>query len=654
MAGRIAHRFIDELIARADIVELIGARVPLKRAGREYKACCPFHDEKTPSFWVSPDKQFYHCFGCGAHGTALTFLMEYDRLPFPEAVEDLATRLGLTVEYEAHTGPAAAGGSGTQSDASTPSLSPLYELLARVADFYHTNLAGNARARAYAAQRGLSPEIIERFHIGYAANSWNDVLRRFGKTEAGQRALAAAGLIIERDTGGGAEAAGAGGGVGGGVGGGNGGAGAGSAGAGSRHYDRFRDRLMFPIRDTRGRVIAFGGRALDGGEPKYLNSPETVLFHKGKELYGLYETRLARRSLTRLLVVEGYMDAVRLHQHGLTFAVATLGTATTPEHVHRAFRLVSELVFSFDGDRAGRAAAWRALQTVLPEARAGREVRFLFLPDGEDPDSLVGREGGERFEARITAALPLSEYLVAQLSEQADISHADGKARFIALARPLLEKVAAGVYRELLLERIAAALELPAARLAQWLAAPPSASSSASASASTPSSARAPAPGPARQPSAPARQVGRGSLVTQAITLALHFPGAAAAVSAQQRAELARVQRSGVAVLGELLAQHADQPGLTMAQTLERWRERPEYRRLCELAAAAALVPDSAAAAAELSEAVRRLLVQELPRRRLQALIEKARVDRLDDAEKLELQALTTDQAADTGGRGRS
>jgi DNA primase len=650
MAGRIAHRFIDELIARADIVELIGARVPLKRAGREYKACCPFHDEKTPSFWVSPDKQFYHCFGCGAHGTALTFLMEYDRLPFPEAVEDLATRLGLTVEYEAHAGSAAAGaggGSGAQSEASAPSLAPLYELLARVADFYHANLANNARARAYAAQRGLSPEIIERFHIGYAANSWNDVLRRFGKAEAEQRALVAAGLIIERDTGGGTEAAGAGGGTGG-----TGGGGGGGGGAGSRHYDRFRDRLMFPIRDTRGRVIAFGGRALDGSEPKYLNSPETVLFHKGKELYGLYETRLARRSLTRLLVVEGYMDAVRLHQQGLTFAVATLGTATTPEHVHRAFRLVSELVFSFDGDRAGRAAAWRALQTVLPEARAGREVRFLFLPDGEDPDSLVGREGGERFEARIAAALPLSEYLVAQLSEQADISHADGKARFIALARPLLEKVATGVYRELLLERIAAALQLPAARLAQWLASAPSASSSASPSA--PSSAHAPASGRSRQPAAPGRQVGRGSLVTQAITLVLHFPGAAAAVSAQQRAELARVQRSGVAVLGELLAQQADQPGLTMAQTLERWRERPEYRRLCELAAAAALVPDGAAAAAELSEAVRRLLVQELPRRRLQALIEKARVDRLDDAEKLELQALTTDQAADTGGRARS
>ncbi|MGH8207599.1 MAG: DNA primase [Steroidobacteraceae bacterium] len=644
MAGRISHRFIDELIARADIVELIGSRVPLKRAGREYKACCPFHDEKTPSFWVSPDKQFYHCFGCGAHGTALTFLMEYDRLPFPEAVEDLATRLGLAVEHE---GPGARAGAhgeaGGASDADEQAARAQYQLLARVAEFYQGNLAGNSRARAYAAQRGLTPQIIERFAIGYAADSWNDLLRRFGTDEAAQRALAAAGVVIERSgssDGNGDEPR------------------TPHAAAGARYYDRFRDRLMFPIRDTRGRVIAFGGRALGDAEPKYLNSPETVLFHKGKELYGLYETRLARRSLTRLLVVEGYMDTVRLHQNALAYAVATLGTATTPEHVRRAFRLVSEIVFSFDGDRAGRAAAWRALQAVLPEARAGREVRFLFLPDGEDPDSLVGREGGEHFEARIATALPLSEYLVAQLSEQADVSHADGKARFIALARPLLDKVAPGVYRELLLERIAMALELPAARLQQWLAAPapPIAQTSAprgAAEAHRPAAERAPSAAHRPQVSH-RRQAGRGSLVTQAITLLLHFPAAAAAVSQQQRVALAGVPQPGVAVLSELLAQQVAEPSQTMAQTLERWRERQEYRRLSELAAAAPLVPDAAAAARELSEAVRRLLVQELPRRRLEALIEKARVDRLDEAEKLELQALTTDQAAGTGGPGKA
>jgi DNA primase len=610
MAGRIPQAFIDELIARADIVEIIGSRVPLKRAGREYKACCPFHDEKTPSFWVSPDKQFYHCFGCGAHGTALGFLMEYDRLPFPEAVEDLAGRLGLNVPHEAGSAPGSspAGGGAVSAD----DTAPLYELLGKVAEFYHAALQRADGARSYAAQRGLAAETIERFRIGYANDTWNDVLRRFGASEREQRALLAAGLIIEREGSSG---------------------GSGSTG-GEGHYDRFRDRLMFPIRDTRGRVIAFGGRVLGSGEPKYLNSPETVLFHKGKELYGLYETRLARRTLKRLVVVEGYMDVVRLHQAGITDAVATLGTATTAEHLRRAFRLVSEVVFCFDGDRAGRAAAWRALQQALPEARAGRELRFLFLPEGEDPDSLVGREGGEGFTARLEAALPLSEYLVAQLGEQADVSHADGKAHFVALARPLLEKIAPGVYRELLLDRVAAALGLPATRLQQWLAAPDGAGSTAP---------RTAAPPGARGARAAARPLGRGSLVTQAITLLLHFPAAATAVDAGQRLQLARMNQPGVTVLLALLEQLGEHPAGNMAQTLERWRERPEYRRLCELAASEPLVPDQSAAGQELRQAVARLLDAEL-RRRLEVLIEKARAQILDESEKLELQALTMAQ----------
>jgi len=610
MAGRIPQAFIDELIARADIVEVIGSRVPLKRAGREYKACCPFHDEKTASFWVSPDKQFYHCFGCGVHGTALGFLMEYDRLPFPEAVEDLANRLGLTVPHEAGNLP---GRSASGAAASTDDTAPLYDLLAGVADFYCSVLQRSERARAYAAQRGLAAETIERFRIGYASDSWNEVLRRFGAGEREQAALQAAGLIVERE-----RAAG-----------GSGGS------SGEGYYDRFRDRLMFPIRDTRGRVIGFGGRVLGSGEPKYLNSPETALFHKGKELYGLYETRLARRPLRRLLVVEGYMDVVRLHQAGVTDAVATLGTATTPEHLRRAFRLVSEVVFCFDGDRAGRAAAWRALQQALPEAREGRELRFLFLPDGEDPDSLVGREGGEQFAARLDTAVPLSEYLVTQLGEQADASHADGKAHFVALVRPLLEKIAPGVYRELVVDRVAAAIGLPTERLQQWLAVPDAASSGPP---------RVPEASAARAARAPARPVGRGSLVTQAITLLLHFPAAATAVSAEQRLELARMnQQPGVAALIALLEQLAASPSATMALTLERWRDRPEYRRLCELAASEPLVPDQAAAGQELRQAVARMLDSEL-RRRLEVLIDKARAHTLDESEKLELQALTVAQ----------
>jgi DNA primase len=588
MSGRIPQNFIDELIARADIVEIIGSRVTLKKAGREYKACCPFHDEKTPSFWVSPDKQFYHCFGCGAHGTALGFLMQYDQLPFPEAVEDLAGRLGLIVPHEG----------GTVS-APVDDMAPLYALLARVAEFYATNLQTSTRARDYAVARGLTPGTIERFQIGYAADAWDEVLKRFGANAEQRRALAATGLIIERASG------------------------------GEGFYDRFRDRLMFPIRDTRGRVIAFGGRVLDQGEPKYMNSPETVLFHKGKELYGLYESRLARQSLKRLLLVEGYMDTVRLHQASLSYAVATLGTATTPDHLRRVFRLVSELVFCFDGDRAGRAAAWRALQNALPEAREGREIRFLFLPDGEDPDSLVGSEGGEAFEARLAGALPLSEYLIAHLRTEADISHADGKARFVALGRPLLEKLAPGVYRELVLERVGESIGFSAARLQQWL--------------------KRPEDGPPRDAAAHHRtaahaHTGRGSLITQAIALLLHFPAAAKSVSDAQRRALATLAHPGVTVLSELLEELLARPALSMAQTLERWRERPEYRRLTELAAGKPLVADDGAAGQELAQAIERLLDAQLRGGRLEALIGKARDQELSEAEKQELQSLTTGQ----------
>jgi DNA primase len=592
MAGRIPQAFIDELIGRTDLVELIGARVPLKKAGREYKGCCPFHNEKTPSFCVIPEKQFYHCFGCGAHGTALGFLMDYDRLPFLEAVEDLATRLGMPIPNDAVA----------DSHGSADSTAPLYELLTKVSDFYHSTLLRNERAQAYATRRGLTPETIERFRIGYAVDGWSEVLRRFGGHERAQTQLLATGLIIERERS--------------------------NGGGGDGYYDRFRDRLMFPIRDTRGRVIAFGGRVLDQGEPKYMNSPETALFHKGQELYGLYETRLARRALKRLLVVEGYMDTVRLHQAGLTYAVATLGTSTTAEHLKRAFRLVSEIVFCFDGDRAGRSAAWRALQQVLPEAREGREIRFLFLPEGEDPDSLVGREGSEGFEARLDSALPLSEYLVSQLLDQADVSHADGKAHFIALTRPLIDRIALGVYRELLLERVASAIGLPAARVEQWMRSPEGQGKTPARDEHPRSSYSAP------------RLTGRGNLVTQSISLLLHFPAAANAVTDVQRQELAELTQPGVDVLHELLEQQRVTPAATTAQMLERWRDRAEYRRFCELAANDPLVPDRAAAGAELKEAVVRLLALE-SKRRLEVLIDKARAASLDDSEKQELQALT-------------
>jgi len=589
--GRIPQHFIDELIARADIVEIIGARVQLKKAGREYKACCPFHDEKTPSFWVSPDKQFYHCFGCGKHGTVLGFLMDHDHMAFPEAVEELATRLGVEVPHE--------GGSDAGPRRAEDSL---YDLTKEVARFYVECLTRDGRARDYVARRGLTAETLERFQIGYAPNSWNELLRRFGAAESGRKALSDAGLIVERERG--------------------------QVQVGERHYDRFRDRIMFPIRDARGRTIAFGGRIIDAGEPKYLNSPETLLFHKGRELYALYETRRARTNLTRLLIVEGYMDAVRLHQAGIDYAVATLGTATTAEHLRRLFRLVPAIVFAFDGDRAGRQAAWRALQQALPEAREGREIRFLFLPDGQDPDSLVGQEGRESFEARLAGALPLSEYLVRELAQHSDLTNADGRARFAEAARPLFLKVPEGVFRELLLERLAEVVGLNPRRLGElWTPA---------AAATAP---QAP-PTPLRRPSARAALgAGRGSLVRQAIVRLLHHPQIALEVEAAERAGLEASEEPGVALLRELLDELRAHPAQIPAQVVQRWSGREGAEALQKLLEREEVITNAPAAAGELKGALAKL-AELAAGRRLAALEAKSRDSALSEDELKEFQVL--------------
>jgi len=591
--SRIPQSFIDELIARADIVEIVGLRVPLKKAGREYKACCPFHSEKTPSFWVSPDKQFYHCFGCSAHGTALGFLMAYDRLTFPEAIEELAERLGLEVPHE--TSAAGAAPRRAHDD--------LYALMARVVSYYEETLARETRARQYLTARALEAPTIAQFAIGYARDSWNDVLRRFGGSDTARQQLSELGLIIERD--------------------------GAAIRDGERHYDRFRDRIMFPIRDARGRPIAFGGRIIDQGEPKYLNSPETALFHKGRELYGLYESRQSRVALKRLLVVEGYMDVVRLHQAGITYAVATLGTATTAEHLKRIFRLVNEVVFAFDGDRAGRAAAWRALQNTLPEAREGREIRFLFLPEGHDPDTLIGAEGREGFEKRIATALPLSEYLVREVSADIDLSHADGRARFAEAARPLVGKLAHGLYRELVLERIAATIKLSTERLQElWGQA-------------------------GRSPQPPARErvltrtgisAGRGSLVRQAIVRLLQFPATAARVTAKERADLDRLHEPGIELLRELIDDLKRAPAQISAQVIERWADKPERESLEKLLQKEDVITNVAAAASELRAALVKL-AELANTQRLQELELKSRSSALDEIELQEFQRLTTSHA---------
>ena len=412
MRGRIPREFIDELLARLDVVEVIDRRVPLKKAGKDFKACCPFHNEKTPSFTVSRPKQFYHCFGCGVSGTAITFLMEFEHLSFPEAVEELAGEAGLEVP---DTGSARSG--------DNPTL-PLLEILGEASRYYKDQLRSHSDASttiAYLKQRGLTGEIAAQFDLGYAPTGWDNLSSTAGNEER-LDLMVKAGLISKRESGG--------------------------------HYDRFRARVIFPIHDNKGRVIAFGGRLLDEGEPKYLNSPETPVFHKGSELYNLHRARSAIAQQQMSIVVEGYMDVLALAQHGIDHCVATLGTATTASHLQRLFRLAPSIVFCFDGDRAGRDAAGRALEIALPLLESGRQVSFLFLPDGEDPDSVVRDQGADTFRSLIESATPLPDLLFDTLLNQTDLTRMDGKARLATLAQPMISRVPEGPLRELMQQRL--------------------------------------------------------------------------------------------------------------------------------------------------------------------------------------------------------
>ncbi|MDP0376494.1 DNA primase [Glaesserella parasuis] len=403
MKGSIPRSFIDDLVARTDIVELINSRVKLKKAGRDYQACCPFHHEKSPSFTVSQSKQFYHCFGCGVHGNVISFLMEYDKLEFPEAIEELAALHGLEVPRENVINRDG------KPQASYKTRRNLYELLDLVAKFYQQQLTQDRGSQAYLQQRGLSQEIIERFEIGFSPNAMDAVLRRFGNNPEEVQKLLDTGMLSKNDRG--------------------------------NVYDRFRNRVMFPIRDKRGRVIAFGGRVLGDEKPKYLNSPESATYHKGNELYGLYQALQHNENPEFLFVVEGYMDVVALAQFGVNNAVASLGTATTGEQIQLMFRSTEQVICCYDGDRAGRDAAWRALENALPYLHDGRQIKFIFLPDGEDPDTFIRVQGKEGFERYLEQALTLSEFLFDSLLTQVDLSTKEGKSKLASLALPLIKRI---------------------------------------------------------------------------------------------------------------------------------------------------------------------------------------------------------------------
>ena len=530
MAGHIPEPFIDDLMNRTDIVEVVGARLQLKKSGSNHHALCPFHTEKTPSFTVSADKQFYHCFGCGAHGTAIRFLMEYERLSFREAVEQLARQAGMELPKEARQHV-------------DPGSRVLYELLDRASAQYGRWLRQHderQRAVDYLRGRGLSGEIAARYGVGYAPPGWDNLLREFGQDGE----LVRAGLAIRKDSG--------------------------------SIYDRFRDRVMFPIRDRRGRTVGFGGRVLDDGEPKYLNSPETPVFHKGRELYGLYECLQVDRKPAEILVVEGYMDVVALAQHGFPNAVATLGTATTTQQVDRLFQTCRDVVFCFDGDRAGRQAAWRALESALPAMRDDRQARFLFLPEGEDPDSLVRELGSDGFGKVLGDALPLSELLFRELSADADLRTVDGRARFTERVAPLLARIPPGVLRDMLAEELARRAGVQREHVETAIAGRHQVPIDAS-------------PPLATRPGAGVGQ--RRNSVRVAVALLLQRPSLAALVDDSR--QLRQLELPGVDLLAQLLEILGRNPHLSTGALLERFHGSEHETALWKLASWEHLVPES-------------------------------------------------------------
>jgi len=581
MAGRIPQSFIDELLNRIDVVDIIDSRVPLKKAGSNYKACCPFHTEKTPSFTVSQPKQFYHCFGCGAHGTAISFLMEYEHLSFVDAIEDLAQQAGLEVEREqGHTHIA-------------PREDNLYEIMNQAHAYYKQQLRSHPQATQavdYLKQRGMSGEIAAEFGVGFAPPGWDNLIQSIGEDK--MALLNRAGLVIEKDHGG--------------------------------YYDRFRERIMIPITDRRGRVIAFGGRILDSGDthgPKYLNSPETPIFHKGRELYGLYEMRKSIRNPEKILVVEGYMDVLALAQFGVRYAVATLGTATTREHLETLYRVVPRVVFCFDGDRAGREAAWRALENALPNMHEGREAGFLFLPEGEDPDSMIRQEGQAAFEQRIDQAIPLSEFLLQHFSTQVDLGTADGRARLVKLVKPYLQNIPDKVFRHMMFNLLASKVSMSVTQLENLVDTQPAVQHQA------------------QKP--PNQAKGKPTPVRQAINLVLNNPQITSSI--QNYGFLQQSDIQGAALLFDLLEILSKEPKLNTAALLERWRDKPEGVHLSRLAENQ-LPGDDESQASEVNDIIN-YLDKQVKSRRWEFLQDKLATTGLDDNELSEWNQLLNDNS---------
>lgn len=574
----IPRHFIDELVARCDIVEVIDAHVPLRKSGANYSACCPFHNEKTPSFTVSSRKQFYHCFGCGVSGNVISFVMEYERVDFVAAIDILAAKLGMTVPRDV-----------AKSGAASPVQQDLYSLLEKAAHYYQAQLSANGLAKAYLSQRGLSEQTCSDFGIGYAPAGWESLLRHMGNNPAIQAPLLTAGMLIKKDEGG--------------------------------CYDRFRERVMFPIRDQRGRIIGFGGRVISAeGTPKYLNSPETPIFHKGRELYGLYEARKADRELANVLVVEGYMDVVMLAQHGIRHAVATLGTATSVEHIQRLAKCTSEIIFCFDGDEAGKAAAWRALETSLAALQDGLQLRFMFLPDGEDPDSLVQKEGKSGFLARVKEAVALPDFFFSHMSRLVNAGRMDGKARLAKLAMPLIQQIPQGMLQHMMLERLAKTIHVDQVKLKEM--------------------AGLNGKIKAVRPRIAHKRTTNASPMRMAIALLIQNPELVKTVD--ERHPIVGITLPGSELFHSLLRLLRDSPGLTTGAILEHKRDHPDVVVLTKLAAFQHGVPEEGIEA-EWRGALQRIVAQD-KEQKIEQLLSKAQQEGLSHTEKLQLQQCLADK----------
>ncbi len=600
MSGRIPQYFIDDLLDRLDIVEVIDRRVPLKKSGRNYTACCPFHDEKTPSFSVNQEKQFYHCFGCGAAGNAIGFLMDYERQDFPRAIESLADSAGLEVPREASV-----------FHEDTQNKKNIYTILEKAADYYRDQLKKHPNkqiAIGYLKNRGLSGEITRDFDIGYAPPGWDNLLKALGNSQEDRQLLIDGGMLIEKE-------------------------------GENKLYDRFRDRIIFPIRDNRGRVIAFGGRVLGDDKPKYLNSPETPIFHKSKELYGLYQSRKSNRQLLRLLIVEGYMDVVALAQHGITWSAATLGTATSTEHLVRVFRQCPEVVFCFDGDEAGRKAAVRALESALPAMEDGRLARFLFLPQGEDPDSMVRRIGATDFTRLVNKAVPLEDYLFDSQSANLNLETLDGRARLSTLAAPLINKLPDGVFKKLMMKSLAERSGLTVDDLSDILASHQAKPSEDKKPATNNAHDNQPVAQPRKRQAQQNEAESTRNPVLYAIALLLHEPKAASHI--ETRYDLSTHKDPRAPLLSAMLDLLHKRPDSTPAMLIGHWYGEPWGEVLQQLLQFDQIIPgdDINQELTDTLELLERQKINEQLDGELSSFIEKG-LNQLNDTEKLRFNEL--------------